>query len=131
MARKPVFYEVAGENMTLVDFWAVWCKPCVLSIPKMNSIFDEYKEKGVHLVGINVDGPRNQSKVKPFVLSKKISYTILLDPEQEIMQLLNVSSLPTLLLINHKKEVVWRHEGFQPGDEYLIKQALDKHLENK
>ena len=67
-----------GKPM-IISFWATWCKPCVSAIPKMNIIYNEFSDKGIQFIGVNVDGPRNQAKVKPFANSLDIKYPIVLD----------------------------------------------------
>ena len=121
--------DLKGEKLTVIDFWATWCKPCVAGIPKLNTIADELSEKGVRFIGINVDGPRNQAKVKPFVKTLGIRYSIILDPNQELVKELNVSAYPTLLVYDAKGKEVFVHEGFNPGDEKLIRKELEKLLE--
>ena len=129
--QRTEFNEIKGEKLTVIDFWATWCKPCVNSIPKLNKLAQETKEKGVGFIGINVDSPRNISKVKPFVQALGVSYPVLLDTDEEVMTQLNVSVLPTLLIVNSKNEIVFTHEGFKPGDEVLIKEEIEKILSEK
>jgi len=123
--------ELNGEKLTVVDFWATWCKPCVTAIPKLNSIYDEFSRKGVQFVGINVDGPRNQSKVKPFAKSLDVKYPIVLDPDQDLVNDFNVTAFPTLIVLNKNGKEVFIHEGFNPGDEKLIKKELSKLIEDE
>ena len=118
--------DLKGENLTIVDFWASWCKPCMNAIPKLSSIASDYKDQGVAMIGINTDGPRNQAKVKPLVRSLDIQYPILLDPDQELSGEFSVSVLPTLLIFNKDGKLVYRHEGFSPGDEAKIRSEVDK-----
>lgn len=119
----------AGENdLILMDFWATWCKPCVKAIPKMNELHKEFKNKGVSIIGINVDSPRNLNKVRPFVKTHSIGYPVLIDSEQKVMNSLLVNALPTLILVNKEGEVLYTHRGFSSGDEKEIKKEIELHL---
>jgi len=139
-AQEPVFRlknidnqwvqysDLKGEELTLLDFWATWCQPCLRSIPELNRLYTEFAPLGVSFVGISIDGPRNQSKLKPFVNSLGVEYFILRDVNSEFMSEMNISSVPTLVLLDRKGSVVWIHEGFRPGDEELIREEIQKHL---
>lgn len=120
--------DVQGKQLTVIDFWATWCKPCLASIPKINELAVEFQNKGVVFWGINVDSPRNQSKVKPFVRSMDISYPVFLDGDQELMDNLNVSVMPTLLILDHHGKIRFFHEGYQPGDEKIIREKIQQLL---
>lgn len=120
--------SLKGEKLTVIDFWATWCKPCVTGIPKLNSIYKEFSEQGVEFIGINIDGPRNQSKVKPFVQTLGIKYPIVLDPDQDLVNDFNVTAFPTLIVINSEGKQVFVHEGFLPGDEKKINAEITKLL---
>lgn len=124
--------EIKGQILTVIDFWATWCKPCVNSIPQLAELSQSYKPEIVSFIGISIDSPRNLSKVKPFASAVGITYPVLLDTDQQVMQDLNVTVIPTLLIANNKDEIVYVHEGFAPGDEVLVKEEIERILhENK
>lgn len=120
--------DVKGETLTVIDFWATWCQPCLRSIPKLNSLYEEFESRGVNFIGISVDGPRNQAKLKPFTSSMGVSYTVLRDVNSEVMTDMNVTSVPTLLIYDSEDNLLFLHEGFRPGDEEILKEELEKHL---
>jgi thiol-disulfide isomerase/thioredoxin len=126
--QNKSFFELKGEKVTLLDFWATWCKPCVRAIPKLNVLADKYKDKGVNFIGINIDTPRNVSKVKPFSQSKGINYPVLLDTNNELMAELHVTMVPTLLFVNDKNKIVHIHQGFLPGDEKEIEKMIEMYI---
>lgn len=122
------FEDLKGENLTLFDFWATWCKPCRKAIPELNKIYDAYKDKGVAIVGVNCDGPRSIAKVEPMAKSLNIKYPVLLDINSELINDLNISNFPTLIAVNDRGKVVYLHEGFALGDEIEIIEAIDELL---
>jgi thiol-disulfide isomerase/thioredoxin len=120
--------DLQGERITVLDFWATWCKPCVTAIPKISSIHEEFSPKGVGFIGVNVDGPRNLSKVKPFATSMGIKYPVVFDPDQDLVNRFNINVFPTLLVLDKNGKEIFIHEGFNAGDEDLIKEELLKLL---
>ena len=64
------------------------------------------------------------SKVKSYIRSKKHKFIVGLDPNQQVAQKMNALLLPTSLIINQKREVVWFHQGYLPGDEIEIEEQI-------
>ncbi|NDP20238.1 MAG: TlpA family protein disulfide reductase [Paludibacter sp.] len=126
--KSRSFNELKGEKLTLIDFWATWCKPCNKAIPELNKIYDIYKSRGVEIIGINCDGPRSISKVAPLSKSLQIKYPVLIDINSELKAELNVLVFPTLLIVNSKGKVVWIHEGYVSGDNKIIISEIEKLL---
>jgi peroxiredoxin len=127
--RKTVnLSDIQGEQLTVIDFWATWCQPCIRSLPRLVEMSGDYGSRGVSFVGISVDSPRNISKVKPFARSMGIRYPVLLDPNGELMGELNVLAVPTLLIVDSKLDIIYTHEGFKPGDEENIRAEIEKYL---
>lgn len=122
------YSNLKGSELTVIDFWATWCKPCVNSIPKLVELSSNYAPEQVAFLAISIDSPRNLSKIRPFANSIGITYPVLLDKNQELMQELNVTVIPTLILVNERDEIILFHEGFAPGDEKLLKEEIDAYL---
>ncbi len=122
------YNELKGEKLTLIDFWATWCKPCNKAIPELNKIYELYKNKGVEIIGINCDGPRSISKVAPLSKSLQIQYPVLIDINSELKTELNIVGLPTLVIVNSNGKIVWIHEGFVSGDTEIIITEIEKYL---
>jgi peroxiredoxin len=50
---KPLS-EVKGK-LILIDFWAVWCYPCMKSMPDVVALYDKYKDKGLVVYAVSID----------------------------------------------------------------------------
>ncbi|MEN8203479.1 MAG: TlpA disulfide reductase family protein [Bacteroidota bacterium] len=122
------YSDLKGTQLTVIDFWATWCQPCIRSIPLLSEMEKEFNSRGVRFIGVSIDGPRNQSKIKPFVQSLGVEYPIIRDMDSELMSDLGVTAVPTLLLYDAKGELLFFHEGFRPGDEEIIRDHIEKHL---
>ncbi|RMH60244.1 MAG: TlpA family protein disulfide reductase [Calditrichaeota bacterium] len=127
--REQSFNNLKGERFTVIDFWATWCKPCLRAIPALNALQNDFAARGIRVIGINTDSPRNSAKVKPFVRINKIAYTVLRDPNGVVTGKLNVKAFPTLFIINARNEIVYTHIGFKSGDERLLREKLTSFLE--
>ncbi|MFQ6678655.1 MAG: TlpA family protein disulfide reductase [Fidelibacterota bacterium] len=128
--RNLSFDLLNGENITLdelltdgpilVDFWATWCAPCKKEMVYLDRFHKKYKENGFKILAVSTDSPRSISKVKSYVRTKKFTFMVGIDPNQQMAQKMNAILLPTSILINQKREIVWFHQGYIPGDEVEI-----------
>jgi thiol-disulfide isomerase/thioredoxin len=96
--------------------------------PKMQEVADAYREHGVGVFTINVDGPRNQAKIRPFIKRHKLRLPVLLDKTNEVAKQFHLVAIPSTLVIAQNGKVVYRHQGYRPGDEEKLKEALDELL---
>lgn len=53
--------EALGK-VTLVDFWASWCKPCRVENPNIVSVYQKYHDKGFNIIQVSLDRPGQKSK---------------------------------------------------------------------
>ena len=71
--------SVLGKNVTIIYFWSVFCPYCKDSIPHVNKIYGRYKEMGLKVIGVNLDGVDFIKAIKSFLTVSDINFTILLD----------------------------------------------------
>lgn len=112
--------EHLAAGPVIVDFWATWCTPCRKAMPHLQVLQDEYGDRGLTVLALSVDDPRNQPKIGAFVRSQKLTFPILLDGESRVARLYRVASVPTTFLISPAGRVVAFHRGYRDGDEKLL-----------
>ena len=124
------YSDLKGNELTIIDFWATWCQPCIRSIPLLNEMAEEFESRGVNFIGVSIDGPRNQSKIQPFLQSMGVEYPVIRDMDSELMSDLGVTAVPTILMYDSNGDLLFYHEGFRPGDEDILRGHIEKHLDH-
>ncbi|MBX3044167.1 MAG: TlpA family protein disulfide reductase [Candidatus Kapabacteria bacterium] len=116
-----------GGKPIVINFWATWCKPCLLELNTIHDLYPDWKdETGVKIIAISIDDTRNSSKVAPFVRGRGWKYEVYLDENSDLRRALNVNNPPHTFLLNGKGEIVWEHNGYAPGDEKTLYNEIKK-----
>lgn len=116
---------VKDGQITVISFWATWCKPCIAELDAIKDLYPEWKEKyGVEYVAVSVDDARTSARVKTYSANKGWEYTIVNDASKELQSALNVTNPPLTLLLNKKGEIVFEHLGYTSGDELELEEKI-------
>lgn len=59
-------------KIVVVDFWASWCGPCVVSTPALKELYRKYQPQGVEFVGISLDD--NATEMQRFVRAQGLTW---------------------------------------------------------
>jgi thiol-disulfide isomerase/thioredoxin len=117
-------YSLQGlrGQVVLLDFWATWCAPCRKDLPMFEKLHQEFKSKGLVLLGLDA-GEQKDVVVKFLQESAKLSYPVAL-ASGEMQQSYSVSAFPTVVLIDRQGKIVVYHVG--SGSETELREGLAK-----
>jgi len=130
-ARKPApNFTLRDENgaavsladykgkVVLLNFWATWCGPCQIEIPWFEQFEQQYKSQGFAVLGVSMDDDGWQA-VKPFVVTHKVNYRILLGNDSIGQLYGGLDALPTSFIIDREGRLAYTHVGLAGKNEYL------------
>ena len=120
--------ENLGNGPVLINFWASWCKPCKYEAPHLIELYENYGKRGFRVVAISLDKVASLSKVKSTARKLGLPYPVVLDPTSEYARKLQVSVLPTSILLDTEGRIVRTFTGYRPGDEKEIAREVEKLL---
>ena len=112
-------------KVVLLDFWATWCQPCRASFPEYQSLLESYGER-VIVLGISEDD--EQDGIDRFAEEAGALFPVAWDADKSVAQRYQISTMPTLFIIDASGLVRYVHAGFRAGDEASIRAAIDSWL---
>ena len=119
-------------KVTVVDFWATWCGPCKVSMPRVQKLYTEYRPRGVDLFSVDTDDPSpdREPQIREFLLQNQLTFPGVVDDERKSgSEAFSVQSLPTMFLLDKGGRIVWTHVGALTGPyESDLRRAIDSAL---
>lgn len=109
-------------KVVLLDFWEVWCGPCVESLPKIQDWHSKYRAKGLEVFGI-VHETQYLASAKQLVQKKKVQFPMLQGNDLTRTSF-NIQGVPVYILIDRNGKIVMVSEGFTPQLEEEIQRIL-------
>ena len=97
-------------QVVIVNFWATWCRPCLVEIPDLAQIHDLYAEHDLVLLGIMTDQPADDDLAE-FSERTGLNYPVV-RADAEILRAFDLPDvLPTTLVYDRGGELALRHRG--------------------
>lgn len=113
----------AQGKVVVVDFFASWCRPCLMEIPDFIEARKHYPADKVVFIGISLD--QDQGEYARFVKQTPFNFPVhLADPD--VMATFGVKMIPKTLIYDVTGQQALNHAGYMPGDD--LKRAVDSLL---
>jgi thiol-disulfide isomerase/thioredoxin len=114
----PLALKDALGKITIIDFWAGWCKPCRAENPNLVRIYDKYKNNGLQILGVSLDKTREEWIGAIAADSLTWNQVSNLDYFDEIAKMYNVNAIPAMFILDENGVI-------------LAKDLRGQELENK
>src|SRR2546426_5514504 len=107
-----------ANKVVIVNIWATWCGPCRLEMPELVKMNNEYKARGLVVLGLatTYNEHNDQAHVKDFVRAQNINYRIIWDDgtmAAPLVQLVQGQSvIPQSFVISRDGRIMKHFQGF-------------------
>ena len=99
-------------KIVMIDFWATWCNPCQMTMPVIENLEKEYKDRLV-VLAVNLQEPRDL--VSDYARKQALSSRILLDEEGSVGSLYGTDEIPVQFLLDKNGIVRYLRKGYHPS----------------
>ncbi len=113
-------------KIVVLDFWATWCPPCIAGLPVVTKVMNDYADKGVVFVAVNLR--EDPKKVAEFMKKKDWNFTVAFDRDGAIAGKYGVTGIPHSVIIDQKGVVRGVHVGFGGAEatDKMLREELDE-----
>jgi peroxiredoxin len=121
---KPVDLAAFKGKVLLIDFWASWCAPCVIAIPKFRDWQARWGGRGLQVIGISMDD--SSSDAKETAARLKVNYPVVMGDAKLGKQYGGILGLPVEMLVGRDGRIlsIWRGEASLAVIEKAVHAAL-------
>lgn len=125
--RPRTLADYRGQ-VVLLNLWATWCGPCEWEMPGIEALHREFAPAGLKVVGVAVDDPGFEDRVRAFVARKGLTFEILSEGSGKIERDYQARGIPATYLIGRdgivRKRIAGATEWDSPANRALVAQLL-------
>ena len=100
-ASKVRLSSLRGK-VVLLEFWATWCGPCRYDMPYVQELYDEHKDKGLEVYGINSEV---HTRAVNYLSAAGLTFPTLHDQRMRVAMLYQVQALPAFVVIDRQGRI--------------------------
>jgi len=126
LGNAPIRLTALAGKLVYLDFWASWCGPCRQSFPWMNDLHDQLRDRGLHVLAINIDAKR--SDAMRFLANTPASFQVAFDPAGDTPRAFGIRAMPTSVVIDRSGVIVASHAGFTLSNAPVARREIERFL---
>lgn len=110
-------------SVVVLDFWATWCKPCLMALPGVIEVTSELADQGVVFWAVNQR--ESEGSINKLLTEKGWTMPVALDADGAVGSAYGVQGIPHTAIIDKAGVVRHVHSGFAPGMDEQLKKEIE------
>jgi thiol-disulfide isomerase/thioredoxin len=136
--QKPTTLASLRGRVVLLDFWATWCAACQMTMPKLKTLHERFKQQGVVVLGVTQlygrvkDAPLTPGEelgyLRVYKREQHIPYGFVVTPDETLKLHYGVRDIPTAVLIDKRGRIRFINVGASDTSDQALARAITKLL---
>ena len=120
--QPVVLSEFRDRKVVVADFWAEWCGPCLMAMPDLQELHDEFEGRPLEILAVNLG--ESPEQIQRFIERTGYTFRVVPDQDDSIGNLFGVTAIPTMVVIGADGLVKRIRVGSGMGSTNRLRDAL-------
>ncbi len=121
---SAVTLENLRGKVVLLDFWGIWCSPCIAELPHTQELYDKYNKIGLEILGIHSARKADLAAIADFLNKNNYTFLVGIDTGDTAANYA-VSGWPTYYLIDKTGCLIWGPSNKPPSEKKIESLLMD------
>ncbi len=124
---KPISLQDYRGKVVLLDFWAVWCGPCLGEMPNVKRVYNTYKDQGFDIIGVSLD--TDEARLRNYLKKNNILWRQIFSGQKwnsPLAKQYHIRSIPAPWLIDKDGTLISREARGVKLERLVIEALKDK-----
>jgi thiol-disulfide isomerase/thioredoxin len=130
----PVRSEDLAGRVIVLDFWGSWCGPCRMELPHFQAMYEKYRDQDVVFYGVNwerLDRSKRKAQALAYLKANDFDFPNVFDLDDSAAHKFQVTSFPTVFLVDHTGNIRYRNIGFTEGIGEIMSLQIESLIEER
>lgn len=100
--------SITGDDVTIINLWALWCAPCREELPRLQDVSTTYADT-LDVVGVNIGD--DFGKTTSYIDEAELTFPMYWDETGDLLTALKIPSVPATLAVDENGDIIWFHLG--------------------
>jgi peroxiredoxin len=123
--KKVTLSQFKGK-VVILNFWSIWCGPCLAEMPSLNKLYLELKDKGLVVLAVTEDPA--EKPVRSYIKEKGLAFPVLMDKERKVYFKYSLYGIPVSFLVDKKGVIVEKFIGESNWNSTQMKEKISNLL---
>lgn len=116
--------SLRGQTIIL-NFWATWCEPCIVEMPILQSVHDDFKDVGVQVIGVNLG--ESPETIQNWVTENRFTFRIIPDEQTALANRYRLRGQPSTFIISPQGIIT--HVIYGPVQENALRDIVEASIQ--